>query len=704
MMEGPDIRYLFEPRSIAVIGASPDKSKIGYMIVDNIVAGGATCKVYPVNPKGGELLGLKIYKGLDEIDGDIDVAMIVIPSQFVFDAVKECAKKNVKFIPIITSGFSEIGNRDEERRIVQFAADNGMRILGPNIFGVYTSKASLNATFGPKNVLKGNVAIITQSGALGIALIGKTAVDKIGLSAMVSMGNKSDLDESDILDYLVGSAETKVIMIYIEGVSKGERFIAALKRATLKKPVIVIKSGRSKRGAQAAASHTGSLAGADDVFDAVMRQCGVLRAESLQSAFDWCKFLANTTPPSGDNTIIITNGGGIGVMATDACEKYGVKLLDDPKSTKEMFKDVVPEFGSTKNPIDLTGQATASHYDNALLAPLQQPSIHSVIGLYCETATSDIESLQYKIYENYMKYQAAKKPIIFSLLGGSKVDQGMSFLRERGVPAFTDVYEAVSCLGAITRYQNYVSTYSDKIDEPEIDADAINEVVAKVRAEGRYFLLTPEARAVMEAAKITLPRSKVGHNLDDAVKAAEEIGYPVVMKIVSKDIIHKSDAGGVALDLQNKAEVIDAYQAIMHSCREYNPKAVLEGVQVDEMVQHGTETIIGARRDRSFGPMLMFGLGGIYVEVMKDVAFRSLPLNRNEVMGMVKEIRSYPLLLGVRGEKMKDIDSVVETLLKVGQIVRMCPLITDIEINPLTVYEQGDGVKAVDVRILLSKP
>jgi acetyl coenzyme A synthetase (ADP forming)-like protein len=698
----PDIHHLFEPKSIAVIGASHETTKIGYKVVQNIVQSGYQGQIYPINPQGGEVCGLAAYRSVEEIRGEVDVASIVIPARFVFDAVKSCARKKVKFLTIISSGFSEIGNNEEEKRIVDYAKENGMRVLGPNIFGIYSAEASLNATFGSSNVIPGGVAIITQSGALGIAMIGKTAVENIGLSAIVSVGNKTDVDEADLLDYLIQSQRTKIVLMYIEGVREGERLIHALKRVTEKIPVVVIKSGRSERGAIAAASHTGSLAGSDEIFDAIIRQCGVIRAESVEEAFDWCKFLSNHPQPPGENTVIITNGGGIGVMATDACEKFGVKLYDDTNALKEAFAQVTPDFGSTKNPVDLTGQAGSVHYDSALGEALKNDQIHSVIALYCETAVFDAENLVSMISRNDDQYKLCRKPLVFSIFGGEKTEACLSHLKRTHVAVYGDVYEAVACLGAAYSFYRYRNERSLDVADAEVDTAMIDRVITGALQEGRKFLLANEGQAVMRAAGIAIPQSRIARSLDEAVRTAEQIGYPVVMKVVSRDILHKSDAGGVALDLVDKKEVIDAYQAILRNCRAYKVDAVIDGVEVSEMVKMSTETIIGARRDRTFGPVIMFGLGGIYVEVMKDVAFRALPVNRKEVMSMVKQIRAYPLLLGVRGEEKKDVDGVVDTIIKVGAIIQKCERITDIEINPLVVYENGKGVLAVDVRILIT--
>jgi len=388
-------------------------------------------------------------------------------------------------------------------------------------------------------------------------------------------------------------------------------------------------------------------------------------------------------------------------MTADACEKYGVKLYDDLPALNGIFSGVVPDFGSTKNPIDLTGQATTAEFDGALNAALRNDDIDAVITLLSEVAVFDSENMPELIRKYYPQYKEKGKPILFSCLGGDKVQNCINTYHRSGHPVYGGAYESVSCLGAMYSYHNYLVNRSDDIEVADIQVEAIEGIARMVIENKRNFLLTHEARDVMKVAGIAIPESHVAHNLDEAVNYSEEIGYPVVMKIVSKDIVHKSDAGGVALDLENRDEVVDAYQAIIQSCKAYNHNAKIKGVDVSEMAMPGTELIIGARRDKVFGPIVMFGLGGIYVEVMKDISFRAFPLNRNEVINMIKEIRSYPLLLGVRGEKKKDINGIVDTIIKLGTIIQKCKTISDIEINPLVAYEQGKGVKALDVRIIL---
>ncbi len=391
------------------------------------------------------------------------------------------------------------------------------------------------------------------------------------------------------------------------------------------------------------------------------------------------------------------------MLATDACEKYNVKLYDDNETLKSIFDSVTPDFGSTKNPIDLTGGATSPDFTGALNAALEHEGIDAVISLYCETAVFDADNLTQMIEETAESYRAAGKPVIYSVFGGSTAEAALATLTKKGVPVFGDVYETVACVGGLYRHWRNASAQPAGIDEEEIDEAAIAGIVEAARADGRSFLLAEEGRDLMEAAGIKMPETRVAKSLKDAVRFADEIGYPVVMKVVSRDILHKSDVGGVALDLENREEVMDAYEAIMSNCRARVPRARIKGIQVSEMAPSGVELIVGARKDPAFGPTIMFGMGGIYVEVLKDVTFRAVPFSRAEAIGMMKDIRAYPLLLGVRGEERKDIESVLDTIIRLGTVIQRCDGISDIEVNPLMAYEQGQGAKAVDIRVLLSE-
>ena len=691
-----DLTYLFNPRHVAVIGASHHEGKIGHTVLNNIVSSGYKGKIYPVNPKGGKILGLKVYESIFSIEGEIDLAIVVVPASIAVNAVEECAKKGVKFAVVITSGFSEIGNIEGERAMVEKAKKYGMRILGPNVFGIYSAIAPINATFGPSKVRPGNIAVVSQSGALGIAMIGKASEENMGLSTIVSIGNKADITEAEILSYLFNDELTKVVFLYIEGLENGLEFLELAKKRPEHMSIVALKAGKSKAGARAVASHTGSLAGSDKIFDAAFKEAGILRAESLEEAFNWVTTLAACPKPKGKNVVIVTNGGGVGVLAADACEKYGIYLLDDMEVLKKTFQDVMPEFGSYKNPVDITGQATGEDYKKALERALKEESIHAVIGLYCETNIAAFEPVRDAFLEMQKKY-GKEKPIIYSLFGGEGVATIINDLKKKGIPAFDDVEDAVSALSAL--YRAHQPRKKERMEKVEIGKGKIRKVLSIAKKEGRSQLLGTEAKEIMLAAGLDVPPFEVVDDIEDAVRAAEKIGYPVVMKVVSEDIIHKTDIGGVFLDLDDENEVMEAFEAMKRNIRLYAPKADVRGVEITKMLPPGIEVIIGVTTDSSFGKVVMFGLGGIYVEVLKDVAFRVLPVTKNEIRRMLREVNSYPLLLGVRGEKRKDIEAVVDAIYRIGVLANEFPEIVELDVNPLVVYEKG--AKVLDGRITI---
>jgi len=448
------IKYLFFPKSVAVIGASRSPGKIGHEILRNIVEYGFKGRVYPVNPRADKILELKCYKSILEVPDEVDLAVISIPAKFVPAVLEECGKKGVKAAAIISSGFKEVGNVELEERIVEIARKYGIRFIGPNIFGVYSAPSKLNATFGPTEVLAGKIAFITQSGALGIALMGWTIFAGIGLSAVVSLGNKADVDEADLLKYFVNDEHTKVVLIYMEGLNNGRRFMEAAMHCSLKKPIIVIKAGRSERGARAVASHTGSLAGSDVFYDVAFKQCGVLRALNVEEAFDWARAFTELPEPKGDNVVIITNGGGIGVMATDACSDYGLNLMELPRDLIEEFKKCMPPFGSPKNPVDLTGQAAYDEYSRALKVAFSDDRIHSIILLFCQTAVVDPPKLSEVISDIVREYKHCK-PIVACYIGGEECQKAMRILEQNGIPAYPTPERAVSSLAAIYRWAKW---------------------------------------------------------------------------------------------------------------------------------------------------------------------------------------------------------------------------------------------------------
>ncbi|MPW39999.1 acetyl CoA synthetase [Thermococcus sp. 101 C5] len=453
------LEALFKPKSVAVIGASGTPGKIGYAIMKNLIDYGYEGKIYAVNVKGGEIeiSGRKfpVYKSILDVPDEVDMAVIVVPAKFVPQVVEECGKKGVKVLPIISSGFGELGEEGKkvEQQLVETAHKYGMRILGPNIFGVVYTPAKLNATFGPTDVMPGKLALISQSGALGIALMGWTILEKVGLSAVVSVGNKSDIDDADLLEYFETDENTGAILIYMEGVKDGRKFMEVAKKVSMKKPIIIIKAGRSERGAKAAASHTGSLAGADNIYTAAFKQSGVLRALTIGEAFDWARTLSNLPEPQGENVVILTNGGGIGVMATDAAEEEGLKLYDNLEELK-VFANHMPPFGSYKNPVDLTGMAGAESYEGAIRDALAHPEMHAIAVLYCQTAVLDPRDLAKIVIKEY-EASGRKKPLVVAIVGGVEAKEAIDMLNEHGIPAYPEPERAIKSLAALYKWHHW---------------------------------------------------------------------------------------------------------------------------------------------------------------------------------------------------------------------------------------------------------
>ncbi|MGQ9759950.1 MAG: acetate--CoA ligase family protein [Candidatus Methanomethylicaceae archaeon] len=454
-----DIRALFCPKSIAVIGASKNPKKIGYELVHNIIMGGYEGKLYLVNPEGAEVMGLQSYTSIKLIPDEIDLCVVAVPAVYVPEILEECGEKGVKAVIVISSGFKEVGNIELENKVLSIVKKYGMLMLGPNVFGLYYAPSKINATFGLSRVYPGKIAFITQSGALGIALMGWANLYRIGVSAVVSLGNKADLEEADMLDYFASDNETKAALMYIEGAKDGRRLMDSLKRITPIKPVVVIKSGRSEKGASAAASHTGSLAGSDVIYDAAFKQSGALRAIDLVQAFDWVKLMTMQPPPTNDNCIIVTNGGGAGVMATDACEELGVRVMDLPEDLQSKFKKLMPIFGNFRNPVDLTGQAYEDSYYKAVELVLRDPRVGSLIVLYCQTAITDPVAIA-KSIADACEDQGYNKTVVSSFIGGAQCEEAMRKLEERSIPSYIIPERAASSLAAYYRWQKY--KYEDK--------------------------------------------------------------------------------------------------------------------------------------------------------------------------------------------------------------------------------------------------
>jgi len=699
-----DLDPVFNPTSIAVIGASRKPGTIGNKVVENLIEGGYKGKIYPVNPGADEILGLKAYPTVNDIPGEVDAAVFCVPAKFVLDAARQCAEKKVKGLIVISSGFSETGNKKDEEELMRIAKSGGCRVIGPNIVGILSNTTKANASFAPCLPYDGKTAFVSQSGALLIALDMATFVRKVGMSAMISNGNMADVDFADAIEYYAQDPNTSSITLYIEGLKDGRRFIETGRKAG--KPIVAIKSGVSARGAAAAASHTGSLAGATKIYEAAFRQAHVIPAHTLEELLDRSQALALQPPLKGDNILVITNGGGIGVLATDSAERYGVPLSAAPADLQEQLRKCMPDFGSAKNPVDITGGAGLEGYKDAIACALKHEWVDGLAVLYCETAVTSPVDIAKGIMEAINATGVKNKPIIAAFVGGERCTQANGVFAEAGIPMFIDPDKAMSTLAALRTYAKYLEEgdHSDFTPFKDVDKAAAKAIIDEVRKSGRPALTEPEAKRLFAAYGLPVGRAFVAKTEDEAVRLAQEIGFPIVMKIVSPQILHKSDAGGVKIGIEDVEAVRQSFRTIMENAKRYKPDADIHGILLQDMAPKGTEVICGSVNDTQFGPTVMFGLGGIFVEVLKDVTFRVAPISKNEAMDMLPGIKAYGILQGARGEKRRDQEALSEVISRISQLVHdFGDEIAETDANPILLYEQGKGVKVVDARVILKK-
>jgi len=704
MSNRSELDPVFNPTSIAVIGASRKPGTIGNKVVENLIEGGYKGKIFPVNPSADEILGQKAYPKVTDIPGEVDAAVFCVPAKFVLDAARDCAAKKVKGLIIISSGFSETGNRKDEEELLRIAKTGGCRIIGPNIVGILSNTTKANASFAPCLPFPGHTAFITQSGALLIAIDMLTFVRRVGMSAMISNGNMSDVNFADAIEYYAKDPDTKNITLYIEGLKDGRRFIEAGRKAN--KPIVAIKSGVSARGAAAAASHTGSLAGAAKVYDAAFRQAHVVPAYNLDELMDRTQALSMQPPLKGENILVITNGGGIGVLATDAAEKHGVPLSAAPADLQAELRKCMPDFGSAKNPVDITGGAGLEGYEMAIECALKHDWVDGLAVLCCETAVTDPIAIAKSTILAIEKTGVRNKPVIAAFVGGERCDQAAATFSEAGIPMFGDPARAMSCFAALRMHARFIEEGDQSDFKPFKDADkkAGQAIIDAVRKSGRTALTEPEAKKLFAAYGLPVGRAVVAKTEEEAVRLATEIGFPLVMKIVSPDILHKSDAGGVKINIQDVETVRTTFRTILDNAKKYKADADIHGILIQDMAPKGTEVICGSINDAQFGPTVMFGLGGIFVEVLKDVTFRVAPISQNEAMDMLPGIKAYGILQGARGEKRRDQEALAEVISRISQLVNdFGDEIAETDANPILLYEEGKGVKVVDARVILKK-
>lgn len=699
----PIINAVLKPKSIAVIGASTNPEKIGYKVVENLKNCGYQNPVYPINPGAEDILGYKCYPNIKDVPYVVDAAIVTVPAKFVPEVVRDAGEKGVKGISIITSGFSEVGDVELENEVVRIAHEYGMRVIGPNIIGVLSNSDKMNASFTNFLPLDGKAALVSQSGALLIAMDAATYTRRVGFDKMISIGNQADLEFADLIAYLNEDENTTCITLYIEGIKDGPRFMEEARKCT--KPIIALKAGTSAHGAAAAASHTGSLAGSAKVYEAAFKQAGVAQAEDLNDMFDTTLALALQPTMKGDNLLIVTNGGGVGVLATDAAEKYGLPLKFAPEEVQAELRKHMPSFGSAKNPVDITGGAGLEGYYEGVKYSYAHPWVDGLAVLYCETSVTNPQEIAEAIYNALQESGASGKPVAVSFVGGERCEDAMKWLIEHNIPTYDAPDLAVKALASLRKQHELLSTSHKAPYKPtDVDGAKAREIIAAARAKGRDALTEVEAKHVFAAYNLPVTPTELAKTEEEAIQLANQIGYPVVMKIVSPDILHKSDAGAVKVNIKSDDDVREAWKIIMENSLKYKADAEIDGLAVQQMAPWATEVIVGSVNDATFGPTLMFGLGGIFVEIMKDVTFKVAPIDEETALSMQAEIRASKILEGARGESPRDQKALANVLAHYSYMIYdLKDEIAESDANPVIVYEDGKGVAVVDARIILTK-
>ncbi|GAA5526721.1 acetate--CoA ligase alpha subunit [Herpetosiphon gulosus] len=694
------LEEIFAPQSVAVVGASPDPSRLGHRVLKNVIDNGYKGRIYPIHPTASAVLGQTAYPSVAAVPNDVELAVLVIPPQHVLNVVEECGQKGVRGLVVITAGFKEVGGEGVklEHQLVEIVQRYGMRMVGPNCLGVIDTVSDLNASFAALMPADGEIAFMSQSGAVCTAILDWSKEANIGFSRFVSLGNKSDVDEVALLQAWGNDPQNKVILAYLEGISDGPGFIQAAREVTKRTPVIAIKSGTTAAGTRAISSHTGSLAGSESAYESAFGQSGIIRARTMEQLFDFALVFAYQPLLTGSRIAIVTNAGGPGIIATDAIERAGLQMAEFTPATISHLQANLPATANVYNPIDVIGDAKADRYRIGIQAALTDPNVDAVLVLFTPQAGSEAEATVEAMAELSANQS---KPIVASFMGAYSIKPALKLLNQYKIPNYEFPERAVSALEAMWQHRRWREQPAMTYARFDVDKEHVRELFAQVREAGRVELGEIEAREVMAAYGMRLPDSRLSRSPEEAAEIAKEIGFPVVMKISSPDILHKSDIGGVRVGIADPQAASDSYELIAYRARKFSPNARIWGVLVQEMARKGREVLVGVSRDPQFGALIGVGMGGIYVEVLKDVVFRLAPLSREEVREQLRAIRSFPLLQGVRGEQTADLEAVEDIVLRVSQLVSDFPEIVEMDINPLVVYNRGEGVIVLDARIIL---
>ncbi len=700
-----NLEKMFYPESIAVIGANKVKGTVPCDIFFNILKAEYRGVVFPINPREKHLASIKTYKYVVDVEDPVDLAVIVFPSSVVHLALEQCGKKGIHAAVIISAGFKEVGGAgiEREEHIKKIAKEYGISFIGPNCLGVINTdpKVMLNASFARQMPEEGSIAFLSQSGALCTAVLDYAQAKHIGFSKFVSIGNKADISEIDLLYYLKDDPKTKVILLYLEEITDGRGLMKAAREIIEEtgKPILAIKSGRTSAGASAAASHTGSLAGSDEICNAAFYQSGIIRCNDIEEMFNKAIAFTYQPLPKRNRVAIVTNAGGPGVLTTDAAVHDGLEISRFTPETTTILKKSLPRTANIKNPVDVIGDARADRYGIAISSVLKDENVDGVFVILTPQSMTEIDSIAQEISRLSSQFS---KPIYTSFMGEADVASGIDILQRNKIPHYI-LPESMSSAFAAT--YNFKKMLGEKVQmvEPftDVDKKKAHSILDKVIKTERKHLTEEEAVNILEAYGFPLFESSIATSPEEAADISERLGFPVVMKIISDDIVHKFDVKGVLLDISSKDEAIRSYDTMINNVRELRPDAKIKGIFVRKMIPKGEEVILGMKRDPTFGPVVMFGLGGILVELYKDVSFKVAPLDIKSIDSILAETKASAILSGVRGRTGRDIASIKTCIERLSQLAIECPQIQELDINPLIVLEEGKGSFVADAKIML---
>ncbi len=702
-MTGVRLDAVFSPRSIAVVGASRRPGKIGYEILRNLIVNEYQGILYPVNPNARSIHGIRAYPTVRDIPDPIDLAVITVPADLAIAAAEECGRKGVRALVVITAGFREVGGAgiEREERLLRICREYNMTMIGPNCMGVINThpEVRMDATFAPTPPLSGGISLVTQSGALGIAILEHAKSLGIGFAKFCSLGNKAQVSLNDLLEIWRTDSDTKIVLAYIENFGNPGNFVRIARAATKEKPVIAVKSGRSEAGSRAAMSHTGSLGGSDLAAEAVFAQTGVLRAASIEELFDLAMAFSLQPLPRGNRVAVVSDAGGPAVMCVDELVAQGLRLAEFSSATESFMRTWAPPEASLRNPVDLTPQASLEDYRRALDAVLADEGVDAAIAIYVPPVRIDEVEVARAVWTTA---KAHGKPVLGNFLGRSEESPGFMELVDHGVPSYLFPESAARSLAAMYRYAQYRMRDEGEVRTFRVDKAAAEAILKRARDGGRILLREGEASALLQAYGIRTAKARIVPRIEDLAPAAAQIGYPVVLKAVGPELVHKTELQAVRVDLRSERELTDAATQMERHLRER--RIAIEGFVLQEFVQGGLEVVLGMSRDKVYGPFLVFGLGGVYVEYLKDVAFGLPPLTDRDAMRMIESIRTYPMLRGVRGQPPRDMAALQDAILRLAALVADFDVIQEMDLNPVLALEEGRGYRAVDARILLAPP